>query len=146
MLNLQMRLRDGSGEMLCVIESTVEQSAATDSAGGEITAVHHRLVNTSSTLFFDNVTGQLVRAPSAGIPSPSSGAADGSVALSSVSSGPVQYAMLLSRIDDPAIESPLLTYLRAQQQQQQHSKPARASPLPMFRIETICDALPLAAF
>lgn len=131
-----MRLRDGSGEVLCVIESTVEQSVAT----GELSAVRHRLVNTSSTLFFDSVTGQLVRAPTAA----AGGQALPTGAAAVTPSGPTQYAMLLSRIDDPAVESPLLHHLRSQQQQQQ-SKNGRGNPLPVFRIETICDALPSAA-
>lgn len=141
-----MRLRDSSGEMLCVIESAVELAAA-----GEIAAVHHRLVNTSSSLYFDNVTGQLVRAPSTALTANAdavgSASADGQPLSSVVSTGPAQYAMLLSRIDDPAIECPLLQWLRSQQlqqQQQQQAKNGRANPLPIFRIETICDALPSA--
>jgi hypothetical protein len=108
-----MRLRDSSGDALCLIESVV----ALD--GTAVVQVKQHLVNTSSSLFFDPSTGQLTRLTG----STDSGASS-------------QLAVLLSRLDDCA-ECGALRQLRARRRERPG---AAAGPLPVFRIEAICDA------
>lgn len=115
-----MRLRDASGEAMCVLESRVGVAAAS----GDIVAVRHCVVNTTSSLFFDPASGQMTRAPSAAV-------------NTSVPVAPTQYAMLLARVDDASVDCPVLRHLRVQQ------AAAGRAVLPTFRIETICDAQPL---
>jgi hypothetical protein len=110
---VQIRLRDNSGEALCLIESVV----ALD--GAAVVQVKQHLVNTSSSLFFDPSTGQLTRL---------TGSTD--------SGANSQLAVLLSRLDDCA-ECGALRQLRARRGERPG---AAAGPLPVFRIEAICDA------
>lgn len=106
------------------------------SAIGDISAVRHCVVNTTSSLFFDAVSGQMTRAPP---PPPATAAA--SATASNNPSGPArsEYAILLARVDDAAVDCPLLRHLRLQQ------AAAGRAALPIFRIETICDAQPICS-
>jgi hypothetical protein len=110
---VQIRLRDSSGEALCLIESVVALESIA------VVQVKQHLVNTSSSLFFDPSTGQLTRL---------TGSTD--------SGANSQLAVLLSRLDDCA-ECGALRQLRARRGERPG---AAAGPLPVFRIEAICDA------
>lgn len=133
---LQVRLRDGTGESLCVIESNVmvKLSGGTNSAAThEVLEVRHRLVNTTSSLYLDSSTGQLVRLQQP-VPHSHASAPPGASAQQ-------QFSMLLSRIDD-GVDSAVLRAI-AEAQRTAASKNGNGSTsgqLPVFRIESICDA------
>jgi hypothetical protein len=108
-----MRLRDSSGDALCLIESVV----ALD--GTAVVQVKQHLVNTSSSLFFDPSTGQLTRLT-------------GSPACAARS----LVGVLVSRLDVGGGGGAL----RPRGARRRERPGAAAGPLPVFRIEAICDA------
>ena len=127
-----MRLRDDSGEVLCVLESTVLVGASSTSktkAPEPIERVRHHLINTSSSILFDACSGQLTRllvpAVSAQIPTPQP---QPSVAL------------LLSRIDD-GVDSAVVRHMLSLHAERSTAAPRTAPTLPCFRIDAICDVI-----
>lgn len=134
-----MRLRDGTGEALCVIESNVlVLNGGPAAQPNELQEVRHRLVNTTSSLYLDSSTGQLVR-----LQQSSAGAQPSGIAVPvprpSGQQQQQQFSMLLSRIDD-GVDCAIVRAIAVSQ------RPGSTSSgnLPIFRIEAICDANPAA--
>lgn len=134
-----MRLRDTTGNLLCIIESSVllaarvgTVSSGTQEVGGNVVRVNQHMMNTSTSLFFDSSQGHMTRL------NRGTGATD-----------PAPHAVLLSRIDDGA-ECEVMEYLRTVQVEramQQNLKQGVSPPescnqaaLPVFRIDAMCDA------
>lgn len=140
---IQMRLRDASGDALCVVESNVLAliRSRRDTGGDnmlqppqpqwEVQEVRHRLVNTTSTLYLDSSTGQLVRLQQQQHSSTST----------TSSSSSASFSLLLSRIDD-GVHSSLLGAIALCSNNS--SGKVGSAHLPAFRIEAICDANPAA--
>ena len=137
-----MRLRDKSGDLLCIIESTAlvsEGGKATGDTGNVLVRVNQHMMNTCTSLFFDASTGQMSRLSNRG------------VSDTAATSPPL--AVLLSRVDD-SVDCGVIEHLRevqveramtnrSRQTQQPLQMPQGASNqvvLPVFRIDAICDA------
>ncbi len=129
----QMRARDASGEVLCVVESAVLVQAGADAAQ----QVRHHVVNTSASLFFDPATGQMTRL----VARPPVTAAPPTADLGAAASAGL--ALLLTRIDD-GVDCALLRHLQAQRAASAVARPGAPSTLPVFRVEAISDAVPAA--